>query len=275
MAEELNRPPTPPIPPPALDTQPRRSGRHRQFPQLWRDFEATSYSPVTAIPQVTEQTFGERIEPHVEPALLTTPNMAQPSQNRLPLNGFRICCVFRSPPLVRGQDQLCKTVPPPHPFKNDSIFELMRTFILGPSSKTILGMDGIASAIRTGRVLPSELTGFKAASELHRLDDFAAKSPIAGGPWQVGSVKIKMPCKRGDNPQFSTEAEAPEFEVTGIRYRSLVDIMVSKAQDPSDFGKFVHQPFTEWWCPLGGGGRPIRIYGEAYSSDRCPYISCE
>jgi len=71
---------------------------------------------------------------------------------------------------------------------------------------------------------------------------------------------------RSKNPQFSTEAEAPEFEVPGIRYRSLVNIITSKVQDPSISGTFVQQPFTEWWCPLGGD-RPIRIYGEAYSSN--------
>jgi len=42
--------------------------------------------------------------------------------------------------------------------------------------------------------------------------------------------------------------------------------MVLKVKDYSSSRSFVHQPFTEWWCP-SSGDRPIRIYGEAYSSD--------
>lgn len=275
LAEEPNRPPTPMIQPLAPEVLLRPPGRLRRFPQRWRDFEATSYSPVVAVPQVTEQAFEARIEPHVEPTLLSTPDLAQPSLARSPLDGFRVCRVFSSP-----SGPLSQTFPPPcpplpHPFKSDSIFELVRTLVLGPSSKTLSGMDGIAEAISSGRISPSGLSGFRAATELRRLDEFAARSPIAGGPWQTGSVKIKMPCMRGNNPQFSTEVEAPEFEVSGIRYRSLVDIIVSKVTDPSSLGSFTRQPFTEWWYPLGSSGTPIRIYGEAYSSDITVQLSEE
>jgi hypothetical protein len=143
---------------------------------------------------------------------------------------------------------------------------LVRATHLGPSSKTVQGIDAIAQLISSGKVSPEGLNGFKAATELRRLDEFAAQSPIAGGPWQTGSVRIKMPCMRTHSPSFSTEEDAPEFEIPGVRYRSLVDLLTSKIQDPSTSGSFVHTPFTEWWCPPGSTN-PIRIYGEAYSSD--------
>ena len=127
-------------------------------------------------------------------------------------------------------------------------------------------MDTFAHLISSGRVVSEELLGFNATTELRRLDDFAAKSTIAGGPWRTGSVKVRMPCMRSRKPQFTTEEGAPEFEVPGVRYRSLVDIIKSKVQDPSISESFIKQPFTEWWYPPGGS-RPIRIYGEAYSSD--------
>ena len=112
-------------------------------------------------------------------------------------------------------------------------------------------MNLIANLIISGKVKGEELEGFNATTELRRLDQFAAKSSIAGGPWKTRSVKIKMPCTRANNPKFSTEAEAPEFEVTGVQYRSLVDLIVSKIQDPSTSASFVHTPFTKWWCPPG------------------------
>jgi hypothetical protein len=107
---------------------------------------------------------------------------------------------------------------------------------------------------------------YLAKSWLVTLDRFGAESPIAGGPWKTGSVKIKMPCARANGPQFSTEADAPEFEIHGIRYRSLVDLLTSRLQDPATSASLEHTPFSEWWCPPGSV-TPIRIYGEAYSSD--------
>ena len=276
MAGEPNEPLTGYTPSPEPELQPRRSGRKRQFPLIWRDFEATSYSPVTVVLQANEQVFEQRVEapqPQEELALLTAPDMTQPSQSRSPLDGFRICRAFSSPitlsltsmPGEHNQAAL-STSPPDHPFGSDSAYELIRASILGPSSKTVAGMDGIANLIRSGKVTPEGLANFKAATEIHRLDTFATTSPIAGGPWKVGSVKIRMPCMRSHNPGFSTEKEAPEFEVHGIRYRSLVDIVVSKISDPTASGSFVYQPFTECWCPPGAS-RPIRVYGEAYSSN--------
>ena len=90
----------------------------------------------------------------------------------------------------------------------------MKAFVLGPSSKTVLGMDEIGRAIGSGRVMPDELSRFNAATELRHLDDFAARSSITGGPWQTGLVKVKMPCMWVMN----TEVETPEFEISGVRY---------------------------------------------------------
>lgn len=141
----------------------------------------------------------------------------------------------------------------------------MKALHLNPSSKTTDGMDAMGRLIASGRVKAEELAGFRARTELQRLDDFAATSTIAGGPWKTGSVKVRMPHMRKSKRPLSTEEQAPEFEVTGIRYRSLVDLITSKIQDtPSD--SFHHTPFTEWWCPPGSS-TPVRIYGEAYSSN--------
>jgi len=128
-------------------------------------------------------------------------------------------------------------------------------------------MNAYAELFSSGKVTPEELSGFNAVTELRRLDDFAAQSSIAGGPWKTGSVKIKIPCTRANKPSFSVEADAPTFEVPNIQYRFLVDLLVSKVQDPASSESFVYTPFTEWWCPSGGIAKPIRIYGEAYSSD--------
>ena len=248
-----------------------RPRRIRHFPQRWRDFEATSHTPVVGIPQVNEEVYEQRAEPPViqQPMALSTPDMSRPSSHHSPLNKFRIFKVSAGNPTTDAnlsEPALSTTTPLAHPFKNDSIFELVKSLHLGSSSKTTQGMDEIAKLISSGKVSQEELSNFKAATELRRLDEFAAQTPIAGGPWQTESVKIKMPCMRSHDPPFSTEADAPDFEVHGVRYRSLVDVLVSKIQDASTSESFIHTPFTEWWSPPGSTS-PIRIYGEAYSSD--------
>lgn len=249
----------------------KRPSRTRRFPQLWREFEATSYTPVVTVHQVNEEAFEQRTDPPVsqQPAVLATPNLSGPSPHRSPLTRFHVCRVSPRDSSVETNQVRTETEPQTpinHPFKNDSVFELLKTLQLGPSSKTAPGLNAVAQLICSGKVKPEEMSGFNATTELRRLDQFAAESPIAGGPWKTGSVKIKMPCTRANNPKFFTEADAPEFEVPGVRYRSLVDLITSKVQDPSGSGSFVHTPFTEWWCPPGSM-TPVRIYGEAHSSN--------
>jgi hypothetical protein len=268
METEGSRASPAPEPTIAPEVPERRSTRVRRFPPRWRDYQATSYSPVTTVPLVEEEAFQRQISPLevVRPEQLSAPDMSVPSPHRSPLNRFRICRVSATTP-QEGIRLVPNIRPPPlHPFKNDSHLALITAFCLGPSSKGPEGMDAIAKLIATGRVVAEELQTFRATTELRRLDRFGAESPIAGGPWKTGSVKVKMPCTRAGKPTFSAEANAPEFEIHGIRYRSLVDLLTSKLQDPGTSESFVHTPFSEWWCPPGGA-TPVRIYGEAYSSD--------
>ena len=224
---------------------------------------------MTPIRQVNEEVFEQRIEDPVtqEPIALTAPDMSTPSAHHSQLNRFHICRVSATGPIEAGGGGPEMQTPLPHPFTNDSTYEMVKVACLGPSSKSAQGMDAFAELISSGRVTADELSGFKAATELRHLDEFAADSPIAGGPWQTGSVRIKMPCPRANKPSFTVEADAPEFEIPGIRYQSLVDLIASKVQDPSISESFICTPFTEWWYPSGGTAKPIRVYGEAYSSD--------
>jgi len=260
----------PPAPSPMSDPPVRRSGRARRFPPGWRDYEATSYTPVV-LPPVDEEVFEQQIEPPpAQPPALAIPDMSRPSPQRSQLNRFRICRVSTSVRVsaTTNEDlsQPSTQTSPPHPFRNDSTFEMVKAFCVGPSSNTTTGMDHLVSLFTSGRVTHEELAGFRAVTELRHLDRFAEESPIGGGPWHTGSVKVKMPCMRANEPSFSREKDAPEFEISGIRYRSLVDIITARIQDTTTSGPFVQTPFTEWWYP-SGTTHPIRIYGEAYSSD--------
>ena len=255
-----------PAPEPAQQGRPVRT---RRFPRAWKDYEATSYTPITAIAPINEAIMEQRVAPSVaqDPKTLSAPDMARQDPHRSPLNGFRVCRVSTTAP-----HQPCPDLPtatpsrPPHPFRNDSIFEYVKHCCLAASSKTVEGGTNLARLIASERVVSSELEGYNARTELRRLDNFAASSKVGGGPWKTDSIQVKMPCARALKPTFSTERDAPTFEVHGVRYRSLVDLLVAKVQDPFFSKSLEYTPFTEWWCPPGSS-KPIRIYGEAYSSD--------
>ena len=158
----------PPIPSPSPEpAEPTGCPTHiRRFPTRWRDFESTSYSPVTAIPPVNEEVFEQWIEPVVvvQPEALSTPNMSVPSSHCSALNRFRICQVFSNS--QQGGISQARLLPNiqttlPHPFKNDSHFEAIKTFCLSPSSKSIQGMEAIMKLVSSGKVVPEEVQGFK------------------------------------------------------------------------------------------------------------------
>jgi hypothetical protein len=207
--EEILPEPSPPLqeqlPASSVDPPPRRSGRLRRFPQIWRDFEATSYTPVATMPPADVQMFDQRATtPEAErlSAILSPPDLSVFSSNLSPPNRFHIRRAYHMAPSSSPiLPSVHNTPPPAHPFRNDSILKAISTFVLGPSSKTTAGMNEIVELITSGGADPEELKGFDANTELRRLDDFAARSEIAGGAWRTGSVKIPMPCPRSQNPR--------------------------------------------------------------------------
>ena len=211
-----------------------------------------------------EGLFEERLGSPVdrEPTALNAPDIQRDNLNR-----FRVQKRFSNP---TGPDlPMGPTVERPpvsHPFKNDSYFEMMKHMTLSPSSHTNDGAKDITQRFAKGKILLDEIEDFDPARERKHLDDYGAKSLLAGGHWKTGSVKIKMPCARAHHPSHTSEKDAPEYEVHDIWYRSLVDLITSRIVDPSTPGSFTSMPFTEWWCPPGCTA-PLRIYGEAHSSD--------
>ena len=255
---------------------PRRSKRERKFPAEYGSVEATSYTPNPGIPMANERLFEERLdppEPVQEPVALLRPDTSTTSSLHSPPNQFHVFRVLTEPqrqenPATQGQ----LTVEPQitHPFRNDAYFEMMKTTVLAPSSKTPRGSDDIVEKIIDRRLNDKDLVGYKSETQLKVLDKYSRTSPIAGGPWRSASVKVKMPRKGAANKKDklapTTERNAPEIEVHGIQHRSLVDLIISKVQQSSTSKPFTGTPFTEWWCPPQST-KPIRIYGEAYSSD--------
>ncbi|KAJ7328437.1 hypothetical protein DFH08DRAFT_709834 [Mycena albidolilacea] len=89
------------------------------------------------------------------------------------------------------------------------------------------------------------LKRFSAERENKRLDDAVNALPgESPDGWSVGSVKLKLPAPKVAVP----EVDAPEFEVSGILYRPLLDVLVEAFQSP-DFLQYHTTPFDLRWDP--------------------------
>ncbi len=154
-----------------------------------------------------------------------------------------------------------------YPFLNVTIFRLFAWFYQSTSKS----LSDVTSLVRT--VLwapdfdPEHLTdNFDAAKEIKVLDTIGKQQnhlpfSLSDG-WHETSVTIKLP---QTGVEHTSEESAPEFEVTGVYHRNLLDVIVSTFQSTA-FLDFHLKGFKEMWDP-GNGDQPERVYGEVYSSD--------
>ena len=80
--------------------------------------------------------------------------------------------------------------------------------------------------------------------------------------WLEGSVKIWLLATR---KKFKTEEKAPQFEVGGIHYRCLTQVIVSAFQEPLA-KKFHFFPFKMFWH-ASPNSPPEHVITEVYNSD--------
>ncbi|KAF7341461.1 GLOBIN domain-containing protein [Mycena venus] len=175
------------------------------------------------------------------------------------------------------------STPPWHPFLNSTVARLMSWFHLGSNLKSIAELDSLVDDVLLKDDFNQEhLRNFKAARENKRMDDANGENSQDG--WQKASVKIKLPAHNVCVP----EADAAEFEVEGLLYRPLLDVMTEAFQSPA-FEQFHITPFQYRWDPhynpddpdisldppdaLDEDGLPQlpnghqKVYGEIYTSD--------
>ncbi|KAJ6582169.1 hypothetical protein B0H19DRAFT_928921, partial [Mycena capillaripes] len=196
-------------------------------------------------------------------------------------NGFGVYKVFpnrpsRDPEDSLSLDDLCRPsehltesgnttsteTPPWFPFLNSTVARLMTWFHLGSTLKSNAELDSLVHDVILHKDFdPKHLEGFSVARENRRLDD--AVNTLPGQPpagWSVGSVKIKLPAPKVCKP----EEEAAEFEITGIMYRPLLDVMTEAFQSPA-FLQFHTTPFESRWDPTYDPENPDTTLDDAHA----------
>ena len=145
-------------------------------------------------------------------------------------------------------------------FMNATVALLIQWFCSGTGQKSTADVQRLIDEVILHEDFKAEdLQGVKLARELKKLDTF--ESSLEGQGWKKGSVKISVPCPKNK----VAESEAMEFEVEGLLYRDLTAIITDACQDGVT-EPFHTTPFKEMWNP-SDDAPPIRLYGEAYTSD--------
>jgi len=117
------------------------------------------------------------------------------------------------------------------PFLNPTIYRLFGWFYNRNITKSIEDLNDLVVHILLAPDFDQgHLEKFDAKRELDRLDRYIDDPPLsAHDGWLDSSVKIQLPATR---KKFKTKEKAPEFEITGIHYRRLTQVIVSVFQEP-------------------------------------------
>lgn len=150
------------------------------------------------------------------------------------------------------------------PFLNATVFRLMSWFYGGSDMKSVAELDKLVNdVILAGDFDKADLKGFNATRESKRLDghEHHMEFPSKDG-WKETSVMIRLPAEK---VRHTSEDDAPRFEVDGLFYRPLKDVIVSAFQEATA-ETFHITPFRLFW--QRSEGEPAeRVISELYNSD--------
>jgi hypothetical protein len=150
------------------------------------------------------------------------------------------------------------------PFLNATVFHLMSWFYGGSNMKSVTELDKLVHDVILNEDFDqAHLKGFTATRELKRVDEYEQDKefPTKDG-WKETSVKLRLPAERARN---NGEEDAPTFEVNGVFYRPLTDVIVSAFQEAA-VESFHLTPFRLFW-KRSGDVPAERVISELYNSD--------
>ena len=134
------------------------------------------------------------------------------------------------------------------PFRNITSLRLMSWLYSGKSSKSSADIQELVrDVILADDFEREDLQGFSIRKELDRIDEYNPMSEAltAQDGWRDASVHIPVPM---EGCKYSSMADAPTFEVKGLHYRPILEVIKSIIEDP--VSKTFHWvPFKQFWSP--------------------------
>jgi hypothetical protein len=149
------------------------------------------------------------------------------------------------------------------PFPNPTIYRLLDWFFRGSSTKNIADLDRLVKDVLLSPDFNTDhLLGFRSSKEITRVDthDTPHLSFSAADGWREASVTINVPHTKHTH---TSESAAPEFEVHGVHYRPLLEIIKSICQGTRT-RNFHWVPHKLFHRTTRGD---VRVYSDIYNSD--------
>lgn len=158
------------------------------------------------------------------------------------------------------------------PFASPSVYWLVSWFFSGSPSKSLADLDHlVADVISAPDFNAHDFVGFSAAKEAKRLDEYQSLPVVSSNAtsfspshgWTESNIPILLPCERHN---LVHKEKAPTFQVSGLFYQDIIDVVTTGFQDPDIFLTLHLTPYKEYQM-LGEGKPPEHVYGEMYTSD--------
>ena len=150
-----------------------------------------------------------------------------------------------------------------HPFSNVTMFRFIHWYLGVSWAVSEVDLDRLASeVILANDFNRDDFRNFSAARELARLDRYGTTDlPFAAADgWKKGSVTLNVP---NTKHQYASESECPEFHVSGLQYRPLIEVIKAACRGPQA-SKYHWIPFKLFHqSPTG----PLWVYTDIYNSD--------
>jgi len=150
-----------------------------------------------------------------------------------------------------------------HPFPNAMVFQYINWYLGTSGALSAADLDCLTyEVILLDDFNCEDLQNFSTAWELAQLDKHGSTDVpfTAKDGWKKGSVMLHVPKA---NQQYASESASPQFNISGIHYRPLLEVI--KAACQSDQAKQYHWvPFElVHQSPLAD----LRAYTDIYNSD--------
>lgn len=151
------------------------------------------------------------------------------------------------------------------PFYNMTVYRLLKWFYNDKQGKSIADLDTLVNEV----LLPEDfsqdhLEGFSTQKVLKDMDNYGAirydLQPEDG--WIETSVKISVPC----TGVKQLEADAPAYELKGVFYRKLLEIIKSVFQ-AEQAKNFHYTPFKLYRQHSSPDKPDVRLHSELYNAD--------
>ncbi|KAF4601473.1 hypothetical protein EYR40_004841 [Pleurotus pulmonarius] len=215
-------------------------------------------------------------KPTYDPYSSPLPDIPMNATTSEPESGF--------PPKL--QDELAN---PYFPFSNSSLFGLLSWKWVGSNSKSDIEFGKLFSFLQSSEFHQADIVASNLDSETTKVDKYiegneslstlngnGTRSQPTRGGWKEVPVSISIP----DGKLHPSLQDAPVFEVPGLHYRSLTEVIRSTIGNP-DTGRYFHYtPYKQFFehevnipdLPLDDHNTeppppPMCVYDEIYASD--------